>query len=46
MPMIIPPTLTEEDGALTKACEDALVVRNSRQQQDSSCLERYTRRRF
>ncbi|KAF9933734.1 hypothetical protein FBU30_004535 [Linnemannia zychae] len=26
MPLIIPPTLIDEDGALTKACEDALIA--------------------
>ena len=26
MPLIVPPSLTEDDGALTQACEDALIV--------------------
>ncbi|GJJ77318.1 hypothetical protein EMPS_09677 [Entomortierella parvispora] len=26
MPLIVPPSLTDEDGALTQACEDALVA--------------------
>ncbi|KAG0044855.1 hypothetical protein BGZ83_009884 [Gryganskiella cystojenkinii] len=26
MPLIVPPSLTEEDGGLTQACEDALIA--------------------